>query len=55
VIAAWMAGDPAIRDRLLITPHCAFYSQEALHEMRRKAAEEALRVLSGDGPRNRVA
>jgi phosphoglycerate dehydrogenase-like enzyme len=55
VIAAWMAGDPAIRDRLLITPHCAFYSQEALHEMRRKAAEEALRVLSGDGPRDRVA
>ncbi len=52
LIAAWMAG--AVADRLIVTPHCAFYSPEALAEMRRKAAEEALRILSGVGPLNRV-
>jgi D-3-phosphoglycerate dehydrogenase len=48
-----MAGELA--DRLVVTPHCAFYSPEALAEMRRKAAEEALRILSGAGPLNRVS
>jgi phosphoglycerate dehydrogenase-like enzyme len=52
LIGAWMAG--ATGDRLIVTPHCAFYSPEALIEMRRKAAEEALRILSGAGPLNRV-
>ena len=52
LVRAWAAGE--LHDRLLITPHCAFYSTEALHEMRRKAAEEALRVLTGERPRNRV-
>jgi phosphoglycerate dehydrogenase-like enzyme len=52
LIAAWMAG--ATADRLIVTPHCAFYSTEALAEMRRKAAEEALRILSGQPPLNRV-
>ena len=52
LIAAWRAG--ALGDRLVITPHCAFYSPEALIEMRRKAAEEALRILAGPGPLNRV-
>lgn len=54
VIAAWIAGDPRVRDRLIITPHCAFYSAEARLEMRRKAAEEALRILSGERPLNPV-
>lgn len=52
LIAAWMAGELA--ERLIITPHCAFYSAEALAEMRRKAAEEALRILSGAPPLNPV-
>lgn len=52
LIAAWMAG--ATGERLLITPHCAFYSTEAVVEMRRKAAEEARRILSGERPLNRV-
>lgn len=52
LIAAWMSG--ALADRLIITPHCAFYSAEALAEMRRKAAEEALRILAGHGPLNEV-
>lgn len=54
LIRAWMTGEPAVRDRLVITPHCAFYSAEAMAEMRRKAAEEAMRVLAGEPPLNRV-
>jgi D-3-phosphoglycerate dehydrogenase len=38
----------------LITPHCAFYSVEAAPELRTKAAEEALRLLRGEPPRNPV-
>ncbi|MBX3154699.1 MAG: C-terminal binding protein [Deltaproteobacteria bacterium] len=54
LVAAWIAGDQDARDRLVITPHCAFYSSEALVEMRDKAAREALRVLSGVRPLNLV-
>jgi D-3-phosphoglycerate dehydrogenase/C-terminal binding protein len=52
LIAAWRSG--ALAERLIITPHCAFYSAEALAEMRRKAAEEALRILTGARPLNQV-
>lgn len=41
-------------DKLLITPHCAFYSIEAAPEMRSKAAEEARRLIRGEAPRNPV-
>jgi D-3-phosphoglycerate dehydrogenase/C-terminal binding protein len=54
LIAAWRAGAATVADRLIVTPHCAFYSPEALAEMRRKAAEEALRILVGAAPLNRV-
>ena len=40
--------------QLLLTPHCAFYSVEAAHEMRTKAAEEALRLVRGEPPLNPV-
>lgn len=40
--------------RLVITPHCAFYSTEAAPEMRTKSAEEALRLLRKQPPRNPV-
>ncbi|KAL6062662.1 C-terminal-binding protein 2 [Balamuthia mandrillaris] len=40
---------------LIITPHTAFYSDEAFVEMRTKAALEVKRVLTGEsGPRNCV-
>ncbi len=39
---------------LLLTPHCAFYSVESAPEMRTKAAEESLRLLKGESPRNPV-
>ncbi len=38
-------------DSLILTPHVAFYSEEALQELQRKAAEEVARVLSGELPR----
>ena len=54
VIDAWLTGASWIRDRLIVTPHCAFYSSEAVLEMRQKAAEEALRVLSGQSAWNQI-
>jgi D-3-phosphoglycerate dehydrogenase len=58
---AWAALDVVEREpladerlrrhpRLVITPHCAFYSTEAAPEMRTKAAQEALRLLRGEPP-----
>lgn len=41
-------------DNAIITPHMAWYSQSSLTEIQEKAAEEALRVLSGELPRNLV-
>ena len=40
--------------KLIITPHCAFYSVDAAPELRTKAAEEALRLARGQAPRNPV-
>ena len=37
--------------RVLLTPHCAFYSVEGFREMRLKAAQEARRLLLGRPPR----
>lgn len=45
-------GDPPVN--LAITPHCAFYSEAGMVEMRIKAAEEVARVLRGDPPRSCV-
>lgn len=39
------------RDNVILTPHTAFYSEEALLELQTKAAEEVARVLSGEAPR----
>lgn len=35
----------------LVTPHMAWYSEEAAHEMKRKVAEEAVRFARGEAPR----
>jgi len=39
------------RPNLIITPHAAYYSEESIGTVRRIAAEEAVRVLSGHGAR----
>ena len=36
--------------QVLLTPHVAFYSQESMQELQRKAAEEVARVLTGHAP-----
>jgi D-3-phosphoglycerate dehydrogenase / 2-oxoglutarate reductase len=45
-------------DRILITPHAAWYSEQAKLDMRTRGAEEVVRILSGQPPRspaNKVA
>ncbi|MFM7316999.1 MAG: C-terminal binding protein [bacterium] len=39
---------------VFLTPHSAFYSREGFDELRRKTAEEALRIVLGHPPRNIV-
>lgn len=39
-------------DNILITPHMAWYSQEAEEELKRKTAEEAVRFAKGEKLRN---
>lgn len=38
------------RDNVILTPHTAFYSIEALEELQTKAASDVARVLSGEKP-----
>ena len=42
------------RQNVIITPHTSFYSEESLVELQTKAAEEVVRVLTGQAPRNAV-
>ena len=46
LIKKWKENNSDWERRIQITPHCAFYNAESYVEMRRKAAEEALRVLN---------
>jgi D-3-phosphoglycerate dehydrogenase len=47
-----LAGNSALigRDNVILTPHTAFYSVEALDELQTKAATDVARVLSGEAP-----
>jgi phosphoglycerate dehydrogenase-like enzyme len=54
LLRAWRAGEEWVRWRLIVTPHAAFYNEASFAEIRRKAAQEALRVLQGQPPRNCV-
>ena len=48
-------GSPLLgRDNVILTPHTSFYSEESLADLQTKAAEEVVRVLSGEAPRNPV-
>jgi D-3-phosphoglycerate dehydrogenase len=35
---------------LLVTPHMAFYSEQAVNESQRKAATQIIKVLTGGEP-----
>jgi len=54
LIFAWKNDEDWLKGRLVITPHCAFFNKQSYSEMRRKAAEEAKRVLLGQSPRNLI-
>jgi D-3-phosphoglycerate dehydrogenase / 2-oxoglutarate reductase len=47
-----LAKDSALlgRDNVILTPHTAFYSVEALEELQTKCASDVARVLSGEQP-----
>ena len=47
----WRADNPLFSlENVIITPHAAYYSEEAIGTVRRFAAEEVVRVLSGRPP-----
>jgi D-3-phosphoglycerate dehydrogenase len=49
------SGSPLFgRPNVIITPHTSFYSEESLVDLQTKAAEEVVRVLTGQAPRNPV-
>ncbi|MBN2012324.1 C-terminal binding protein [candidate division KSB1 bacterium] len=54
LIRTWRDRENWIANRLVMTPHAAFYCHEAYQEMRMKAAMEAKRILNGQPPRNCV-
>jgi D-3-phosphoglycerate dehydrogenase len=49
------AGDPLVtHERVLITPHAAWYSEESMETLKSEVAREVVRVLSGERPRSPV-
>ena len=51
---AWRNPKHPAHDRLILTPHAAFYSEEGLVDMRRKGSENVRRILLGNPCRNVV-
>ncbi len=48
-------ASPLLRmEQVIVTPHAAWYSEEGRSDLKRRAAEEAVRVLRGERPRNCV-
>jgi D-3-phosphoglycerate dehydrogenase/C-terminal binding protein len=54
LLTAWRDPAHPAHDRLILTAHAAFYSEEALLDMRIKGSENCRRVLLGEPPRNVV-
>jgi len=54
LLAAWRDPAHPAHDRVLITPHASFYSEEGLVEMRTKACANVRRCLLGQPVRNVV-
>lgn len=48
-------GDALVsHDRVIVTPHAAWYSEESYEALKSEAAREVVRVLSGERPRSPV-
>lgn len=43
-----------VEDRLLLSPHMAWYTEESQADLRRKSAQEAMRILANEPPINPV-
>ncbi|MFH0771704.1 MAG: C-terminal binding protein [Candidatus Omnitrophota bacterium] len=54
LLQAWKNREAWLGDRLILTPHSAFYSRESAREIRAFAAEIVKTVLRGDKPYNVV-
>ncbi|MGI5239237.1 C-terminal binding protein [Dactylosporangium sp. CA-139066] len=51
----WRPGNPLLHlPNTIVTPHAAYYSEESLRTVRSIAAQEAVRVLTGQRPRSPV-
>jgi len=51
----WQPSNALLRHpNTIVTPHAAYYSEQAIHSIRTIAATEAVRVLSGQPPRSPV-
>jgi D-3-phosphoglycerate dehydrogenase len=48
-------ASPLLRmEQVIVTPHAAWFSEEGRADLKRSAAEEAVRVLRGERPRHCV-
>lgn len=54
LVKAWLDPADPCHDRVIITPHSAFYSEEGLRDIRVKAATACRRALLGEPLRNVV-
>src|SRR4051794_12558541 len=49
------AGDALVNhERVVVTPHAAWYSEESSHTLKSGVAQEAVRVINGERPRSPV-
>jgi D-3-phosphoglycerate dehydrogenase len=55
LLSAWKKREAWLGDRLIITPHVAFYSEAAMRDIRAFAAELVKTILRGDKPYNVVS
>lgn len=54
LLVAWRDPAHPCHDRLIVTPHAAFYSEEGLLDIRTKGAAACRRAVLGEPPRNVV-
>jgi D-3-phosphoglycerate dehydrogenase len=48
-------GDPLVNhDRVIVTPHAAWYSEESSETLKSEVAREAIRIITGERPRSPV-
>ena len=54
LVRAWREGDPRLANRVILTPHAAFYSPSSLKDLRTKSAQVAVDYLRHGRLRNCV-